>query len=200
MDCMRALPSRHLKDLYTWTVRGRPSPQRGAVLLEDISSLNGETFPLWWACFGCGGCFLQRWVTSEREERCLLIGEGWHRPLREISLESQNWASGAVKNNVDWCSRPSLTTCKNVCCNWCPSMLCLIHRACLALVLGSIANTGPLSSISAAGPHRSVFTVCCCSAKQGEWLGWLHVLSIWVVQLTAAWHSCSCLASRFLVS
>lgn len=156
--------------------------------------------------FLCGGPALDvvgvfcrgEWLLRER---CLLIGGGWHRPLLwEINLESQNWASGAVKNNVEWCSRPSLTTCKNVCCNWCPSMLCFIHRACLALVLGSIANTGPLSSISAAGPHWSVFTVCCCSAKQGEWLGWLHVLSIWVVQLTAAWHSCSCLASRFLIS
>lgn len=45
-------------------------------------------------------------------------------------------------------------------------------------------------------PWVFLYCTCFCSAKQGEWLGWFHMLSIWVVQLTAAWHSCSCLGQH----
>lgn len=37
-------------------------------------------------------------MTSEREERCPLVGESWGRPLLgETSLERQHWTSGTVR-------------------------------------------------------------------------------------------------------
>lgn len=89
MGCMRALASRHLEDIYMLTAGGRQSPQMWAVLLQDVSSLNGETHSLLWACFGCDGVLLQDCGRNEKrrgKKKSFLCSYSCQGVIRTITL------------------------------------------------------------------------------------------------------------------